>query len=254
MSSPGNEGVTVSESSGSPTVRAVPWAVVAGLLAAVLAWACLEVTLRAYRPSLMPPMKPFPSPEDTRMLLRAEVVSGSVAAAALGGWFGLLFGLFGGLSRQSIPSALPAGLLGLAVGAVLVAGAAYLIYPVVYGKLDPQSDDLTLPLVCRAAVWSLVGGVAGLAFGLGAGRPVGWPKIALGGLIGAAGAAIVYEVVGALVFPTHRTHLPVAGSPEARALAQFLIGVGTAAGLVLAARGPTARAQNKPAASSDARQ
>jgi hypothetical protein len=64
-----------------------------------------------------------------------------------------------------------------------------------------------------------------------------WVRTALGGLVGAAAASVACKLIGALAFATHRTHLPIAGSPETRALGQVLVGVGTAP----AAKGPVRR-------------
>jgi hypothetical protein len=125
------------------------------------------------------------------------------------------------------------------LGGLAVAGTAWLILPVVFVRMDPQSNDLTVPLLCHAAVWSVAGAAGGFAFGLGVGGRDRGLRTALGGFLGAALASGVYEVVGALAFPTHRTHLPVSTSPETRALAQILIGLGTAVGAVLAMREPT---------------
>jgi hypothetical protein len=113
-------------------------------------------------------MKPFPSPENTKALLRAQAESGSVAFGLMGLWFGLLFGLAGGLACGSVWSALRAGVVGLVVGGPLVAGVSVLLLPLVYEKMGPLSDDLMVPLLCHTAIWSLAGAVGGTAFGLGA--------------------------------------------------------------------------------------
>ncbi len=215
----------------------------AGVIAGVGSWLAGEGVLRSYQPSLMPGIKPIPTMEDARLILAARVASGTAAFAAMGGLLGLSLGLAGGGSRRSAGSAASAGGVGLLLGAAGVAGVARLILPVIYSRLDPLSGDLVYPLLGHEAIWSVAGAAGGLAFGLGAGGRARWWKTAFGGFIGAALATVVYEFAGALGFPTHRTHLPMAGSPETRAMAQILVAIGAAIGSVMA----TADPKGKPA-------
>jgi hypothetical protein len=242
LTSPAGEpavAASVRPASGIEVTRRV-WllALAAGIAAGSLGWLSVEGALRAYRSSLMPAMKPFPTPEDTMKTLRAQVDSGTVAFGAMGALFGLAFGLAGGAARGSARAALDSALPGLVLGGLAVAGTAWLILPVVIVRMDPQSSDLTIPLLCHVAVWSVAGAAGGFAFGLGVGGRALGLRTALGGFLGAALASAVYELVGALGFPAHRTHLPVSSSPETRALAQILVGLGTAIGVVLATREP----------------
>ena len=249
VSLPGDSAASI-ESTSKLVVTRRTWllALAAGVVAGTLAWLSVEGALRAYRSSLAPAMKPFPTPEETMKILRAQVQSGTVAFGAMGALFGLAFGLAGGASRRSAGAAGASAIPGLVLGGLAVAGTAWLILPIIYIQMDPQSNDLTIPLLCHAAVWSVAGAVGGTAFGLGVGGRARWGRTALGGLLGAALATVAYELVGALAFPTHRTHLPVSGSPETRALAQILVGLGTAVGSVLATAEPKPRSKRKPIA------
>ena len=235
--------MTDERSSGrEPTWRTWLLAMAIGVVAGVGSWLVGEGVLQAYRPALMPAMKPIPTQEDSRLVFEARVASGTMALAAMGGLFGLAGGLAGGGSRRSVGRAAGAGGAGLLLGAAGVACVARLILPLIYRDLDPQSSDLIMPLLGHEAVWSVAGGLGGLAFGFGAGGPVSPWRTGLAGLLGAALATVVYEFVGALGFPTHRTHLPLAGSPETRAMAQILVAIGTASGAVMA----TANLKTKP--------
>jgi hypothetical protein len=228
--------------SGEP-VNARTWglALAAGILAGVCAALATESVLRAYRPSLMPRMKAMPTTEDARLLTAAQVASGTVAFGAMGGLLGLAFGLAGGLWRRSLKAGGMAGVAGAIAGAVVAAGVAWAILSVVYTRVDPQSQDLVIPLLYHEGLWSVAGAIGGLVFGLGAGGRSRWLRTALGGWVGAALGTLAYEMVGALVFPTHRTQLPLSGSAETRALAALLVGLGAAIGIAVAARAPQGR-------------
>lgn len=217
------------------TRRTWALALAAGGLAGLAAWGTGEAVLRAYHSALSPPFKPVPLLEDSLKIMSARVASGVALVTATGALIGLALGAAGGASRRSVGSALTAGGLGLLVGGLVAAGVSSLSLPLLYAKLDPQSGDLLIPLLGHIAAWSAAGASGGLAFGVGAGRKGLWPRTALGGLVGAALATVVYELAGALLFPTHGTHLPVAGSPVTRATAQILVGLGAAIGAVVAA-------------------
>ena len=79
-------------------------------------------------------------------------------------------------------------------------------------RVRPESGDLVLPLLTHGAIWSAVGAIGGLAFGLGpAAKAAGKPRL-VGGLVGAAAATIVYEIVGAVAFASSKTDLPVSSA------------------------------------------
>jgi hypothetical protein len=56
----------------------------------------------------------------------------------------------------------------------------------------------------------------------------------VGGLLGAAAAAVVYEFVGALAFPADHTDFLTSASITTRGMAQFLVATFSAIGAVLA--------------------
>ena len=58
--------------------------------------------------------------------------------------------------------------------------------PTSSGTHDPQSQDLTLPMLTLGSIGSAVGAAGGLAFGLGLGGRDRWSKSLFGGLLGAA--------------------------------------------------------------------
>lgn len=208
----------------------------AGIAAGVCSWLVTEGVMKAYLLSLLPPMKPIPTVEDARQIIRAKVVIGTVVFGMMGGLLGIAFGLAGGGWRRSVGAAGMAGAVGLLAGSAVVAGVAWVVLPFVYTRLDPQSHDLGTPLLYHELLWSFAGAVGGGAFGLGAGGRSLWVRTAIGGWVGAALAIVVYELVGALAFPTHQTQFPLAGSPETRAMAWILVALGAAIGMILAAK------------------
>jgi hypothetical protein len=209
----------------------------AGIAAGVGSWRAAEFVLDIYEPALRPAQKPMPTMDDAIQSWMAQVASGTAAFGAMGGIIGLAFGLAGGAVRRSGRAAGKAGAVGLLAGSAVAAGVAWAVLLVVYiyRRVDPQSHDLLIPLLYHEALWSLAGAVGGLAFGLGVGGRGLWVKTAFGGWIGAAFATAVYEMVGALAFPTHQAQYPLPGSPTTRALAPVLVALGAAIGMVLAA-------------------
>jgi hypothetical protein len=92
------------------------------------------------------------------------------------------------------------------------------------------------PLLTHGAIWSAVGAVGGLAFGLGLGGRGRWKATLVGGFIGAAVATVIYELVGAIVFPSSKTDLPLSSSSTTRGLALLLVASLSSIGAVLALR------------------
>ena len=103
-----------------------------------------------------------------------------------------------------------------------------------FKRYDPESGDLVLPVLTHGAIWSAVGAIGGLAFGLGLGGRGRWNVTVVGGLVGGAAAAVVYEVVGALAFALNNTDLPLSTSITTRVMAQSLVAILSAVGVVLA--------------------
>ena len=213
----------------------------AGLLGGLAAWVVGEAVLQTYRPALEPPFKPIPTLDDSLKVTRARVESGAAIAAATSALVGFALGVAGGAARRSVKLMPGAGGAGLLLGAVLGAAVGTALMMPLYANLDPQSGNLLIPLLGHIGAWSVAGLAGGFAFGAGAGGKRVLARTTVGGLVGVALASVVYELVGALAFPTHETHLPIAGSPETRALALVLVGLGAAIGAVVAVDEPKPR-------------
>jgi hypothetical protein len=219
------------------------WAIVltATVVAGLGSWLIVEGLLQAYKAEFQPRSRPYPTVEDIARINKARTVCGTIAFGATASLLGLMLGLAGGLSRHSIKAAALSGLAGLLLGGILEAGAAWISLKIIYTKLD--NEDMLQTLLSHEALWVVPGLVSGLALGLGLGGKGRWARTAIGGLIGAVLATVVYEFVGALVFPTAGTHQPIAEWVATRALAQILIPLGAAVGAVLWAREPKPRAR-----------
>jgi hypothetical protein len=230
-----------------PDVRAAmtgrTWGIVlvAGLAAGVASSLATQGVLRAYAASLMPPRTPMPTMDDARKLTLARIASGTTAFAVMGGLLGLAFGLAGGAARRSPGAAVTIGAVGLVLGSIVAGGVALLTLPLVFTRLDPQSQDLVGPLLYHEALYSVAGALGGLVFGLGAGGRGLWMRTAIGGWVGAALAIAVYEMALALALPTHQAQYPLPGSSATRTLAHVLVALGAAIGMAAAVAEPRRR-------------
>lgn len=109
----------------------------------------------------------------------------------------MTMGIAGGVARRSSNASAGAAIVGLVLGFAVAASLGLFLVSNFFKKFDPQSGDLVLPLLTHGAIWSAVGAIGGLAFGLGLGGKGRWTATLGGGLLGAAAAAVIYEIVGA---------------------------------------------------------
>jgi hypothetical protein len=214
--------------------RLLGLALVAGLLAGVAAWLAGEAILEAYRADLNPKMQREVDAQVGRRFARAHLASASGTYAALGAIVGVSLGLAGGLARRSASAGARAALLGCVVGSIAGVSTSLLVLPNFFKHHDPQSVDLVSPMLTLGSICSSVGAAGGLAFGIGLGGRDRWVKSLVGGLLGAAVATVVYEVIGAIAFPTDKTELPISHAHATRAMLHVLVAALTAVGAALA--------------------
>jgi hypothetical protein len=163
----------------------------------------------------------------------------------MGGILGLALGLAGGLAQRSPSSAARSAILGLLLGAAVAGSTALVVLPIFFSRYDPHSNELGPSLLTHGAIWSAVGAIGGLAFGLGLGGRGRWKATLVGGFVGAAAATVIYEIVGALAFATSKTDLPLSASITTRGMAQLLVAILTAIGAVVAVN-PSTRQKASP--------
>jgi hypothetical protein len=214
--------------------------IVAAIVAGAGSLVVLEGLFKAYQKAFEPiPAAAALSAEELVNIARAHVESETLAFGATGGLLGLMLGLAGGISRKSSKSAILAGTVGLLIGGIVETGAARLGLLLIYNKFDPRTDEILRSLLGHLGLWGGIGLTGGLAFGLGLGGRGRWWRAAIGGLVGASLATVAYEILGAIAFATGGAQEPVAAKFEPRALAQFLIPLGTAIGAILLASDQT---------------
>jgi hypothetical protein len=219
--------------------RLLIFAAVAGLLAGVASEFICERIISSYNSDLNPPLTLIPRPEDMRRWKEARVYTATFTFATLGGLLGLALGIAGGLARRSVVASSLAATLGLVFGSVSVGFLSLALVTYFYKLFDPISSDLVLPLLTHSAIWSTVGAIAGLAFGLGIGGRGRWIVTLGGGLAGAVMATVIYEIVGAIAFASSKTEMPLSASVATRALALLLVASLSSVGAVLALHQPT---------------
>jgi len=191
-------------------------AVAAAALAAGAASGLSEATLDRIRGKdvAQTPMAGGASLADiNRIVVKRATLMYGLQGAALG----LLLGLAGAAARRSVSAAALGGPVGLVVGGAAGAGAARGLFRSYFALADLSEENMLLALLCHAGVWGLIGLAGGLAYGLGLGGGGGRvARAAVGGLIGAVLATVLYEVVGAALFPLDKTAEPVAATVAAR--------------------------------------
>jgi hypothetical protein len=221
---------------GPPDARLWLFGLVAGVLAGVSAWLCNEAVVGYFSPELyqanvMGTSTLRPSLESIHA---AEAKNGTLACAILGVFLGSYLGIAGGLARGSLRSALKAGICGGLAGLGVAIVAAWVGGRVYQHSFDVLAENLVAASLVHGAVWSAIGAVAGLAFGIGLG---GQGRIARGlggGLLGGLLGAVVFDLAGAALFPMDKTYQPVSLSANSRLLAHMAVSVCTVMGAVLA--------------------
>jgi hypothetical protein len=226
------------------------FAFVAALLAGVASLLVGELILNRYQSDLNPPIQNNPRPEDVRRWKDARLYSATFTFTTLGGLLGLTLGLAGGLARRSVSASAMAAILGLLLGSTIAASFSLILVSIFFRAHDPHSNDLIFPLLTHGAIWSAVGAVGGLAFGLGLGGRGRWKATLVGGLTGAAAATVVYELVGALFFASNKTDLPLSSSSTTRGMALLLVASLSSIGAVMASRQPAKQAARSSVPSS----
>lgn len=230
-------------------------AMAVGLVGGVAAWAIGEtpaVIVPAVEKEVpfmgMGPSVPSLSPESE---LAAQQETAARAFGLLGGLTGLLLGLAGGLTSGSRRRALVAGGVGLIVGVLVSAGITWVAVPGFEGWRLASPGDLVPCLLLHGVCWLPIGAVGGLALGLGLGGRDRLLSGLVGGILGAFLATLVYEFLGAALFPMAGTGEPISTTPMSRLLGRLLVpvltGLGAAlAGVLPATSGPRPRPDMRP--------
>jgi hypothetical protein len=202
--------------------------VAVGLVAGIIAWTASEMTTEAETPTT------GSRGQDVRTLPHViGIYNATVSYEILGATLGLFLGLAGGLIRRSVLGTILAAVIGLVLGFGAAMGSARWTLPLYFGHL--KTNELMYAMTVHCATWTAIGGVAGLAFGLGLG---GWGRM-IRGLVGGAGGAllgtVIYEFAGIMLFPLDMTDRPLSRTWYTRLLARLLVSGLAAAGAALGA-------------------
>jgi hypothetical protein len=172
----------------------------------------------------------------------AETKNAALAMGILGAVLGLAFGAAGGLSRRSTRAAGLGGITGLLLGAVVGTVVPCELVPLFYRSLS-RPPNPALPLLIHTGMYASIGGVGGLAFGLGLCGPGGAGRGLLAGTMGAVLGSIIYNILHTITFPLEWDFCPMPGKGGSRLLAHLCVALSCIACVVVAseARGQTRR-------------
>jgi len=232
---------------GKTTSRLWMFALIAGILAALISWGAGEAAQGQFPATLN--QVPLELQTQATLVAAKQAVTtstmikkGAVAYGLLGGLLGLFLGLAGGLARRSKEDAIKAGVVGLALGAALGAGLSYVLVPTYFRMfaqlaVDQQGNDMKPSLMVHAGIWAAVGLAGGIALGLGEGGRNRILQAAIGGILGALLATVIYEVVGVTLLSAEaKSGQPIASQLTPRLMAHMLVGVFVALGAVFGSR------------------
>jgi hypothetical protein len=238
----------VSRDAGSPaqigTTRlpGTIWLIVlaTGLLAGLASFGVGEVASELVRPST----EFTPEQRANRNRLPAVILArfresndraAAIAFGALGMLLGLGLGAAGGLARGSAWAAVAGGLVGLILGGAAGAGVTTVALPAYHAAHAAATEenithDIGLALATHGGIWLAVGAASGLALGLGLGGGAFLTRAVVGGILGAAVAAAIYEFGGAVAFPLSETFRQRAITWGPRLLAHLSVALCVSAG------------------------
>jgi hypothetical protein len=234
VSAEANEGGEVSKASARRLILIVSfWAGLAGLTSWWIGEAkVLSVTAKQERFMAAGRQIEWSTPTTRNVAAR---INSARLHAVFGGLLGLALGLTGGVVRRSPGWAVVAGIVGASLGAGLGAVVTYFVLPIYVDYRQWHSGDLVASLVLHTSLWAGIGAASGLALGLGLGGRLRPLKTAAGGLLGAIGGGLFFDLLGALVFPLEETGEPTSTTARTRLLARLLVAILSAAGAALAA-------------------
>ena len=203
--------------------------VAAGILASLVSWRAGEALAGWFQPRrAADASNPMAVQFDSAELDRVVVKNAALAYGVQGAVLGAFLGLAGGITRRSSRALGLAGVLGFVLGAALSAGAASASFTAYFRWLEGREGELLPSVGAHACAWAPLGAAAGLAFGIGLGGRGRIVRATIGGMLGAAVGALLYDVIGSVAFPLGKTGEPVAAFAVARLLAHALAGLSVA--------------------------
>lgn len=221
--------------------RAQCFLALAGLLAGLVAFAAGEAVYKLIPAELvkvntMGQIMMAPTEKTARA---ADVRNAALAFGLLGVCLGSFMGTAGGLARRSASAMARAGVLGAVLGLAAGALISFGLLPIF---LDTQpfhpEHELILSVIMHMAIWGVTGAAAGLAFAVGLGERRLVARAIAAGFVGAALGSLVFELVGAALFPLASTGQPISTTWPSRLLARLLVTAASVAGVILTISAP----------------
>jgi hypothetical protein len=167
----------------------------------------------------------------------ADIKNSARLFGTFGALLGLLLGLASGWARRNTRTAAVAGAVGLLAGGVTGAIAPIVVLPAYYRWSAQGTDGLIISVVMHSGLWIALGAAAGLALGIGSSKRWRLAQSAMGGALGAVSGAVIYDLLGAMIFPFAQTGDPFAITSSARLLEFLIPGLAIALGAARGARG-----------------
>jgi hypothetical protein len=206
----------------------------AGLVAGLLSWGGGEAARIGFSPAFHMSEELRSSIETStaevyRQMEQHTTLTAVVSYGVLAGLLGLALGVAGGIAVRSRSRGMTAGAVGLVLGGLAGAAATYALCQVFHQQFRASSEafskDLLRPLLMHGGMWLPAGLFGGLALGLGLEGGRRGIQTAFGGVLGGAIAVVLFEIVGALAFPTAKTAHPVATEAGARLMVHGFVGL-----------------------------
>lgn len=216
----------------------------AGLAAGLLAWALEERGLFEFKAAIGhynmmgTDIKDVTPETRYAALLKTAILT----FGTLGAMLGTALGFAGGRARQG----LPAGALGLIAGGACGAASAGVLVLIHHRTVSlTDTAELLAALLIHGGIFASIGAGAGAALGFGAGGRGRLLRGLIGGAAGGLLGALIYEIVGAVGFPSDETSEPIAGTTVTRLIAFVLVSLGSAVGAALSAQGASAKLRTR---------
>jgi hypothetical protein len=225
------------------------WVALAGVLAGLTAFAVGEavydlIPVEKVEVNTMGHILMAPTPKTTAL---AEIRNAALTFGILGLCLGGFLGIASGLLRRSAVAMAVAGLVGSIVGLATGACICFAVLPFFFDKQAFYPEyDLILSMIMHGSIWGLTAAAAGLAFGVGQGEPRLLGRALAASFIGAALGAVVFDLIGAAVFPMALTGQPISTTWPTRLMARLLVTVAAAAGVMLVMPRPLSRKGRPP--------
>jgi hypothetical protein len=233
-----------------PPVRIWAPALTAGLIAGIASWLVGETVHGRFNPPEAATSGPRPTAEMKARFVgeaqAATTLEATFAFGSLGLVLGLTLGLAGGFVRGSARAAWIAAIVGSILGGAAGAGMSRALLPIYFRFFDPDHGDLILAIWIQGGIWPVIGAAGGAAFGIGLrdrGRAV---RALLGGLLGGLAGMLVYEMLGAVVFPLEGTSHPLSATWGTRLFARLALTTLASAGAAWGALVPVKGAISSP--------